>query len=153
MKKAIVVYASKYGNTKRVAEGIADGMRSVPGIEVILSEIESTDVKQLAAFDAVLVGSPNHMGKPFNSIKDFIKGLGEAEQEGKQVAVFDTYTGANLQKAAKKMEEQIRQEAQGLNLISPGLSIRVDSTKGPISDGDVPKAREFGSRIAALITG
>jgi flavodoxin len=151
MKKAMVVFESKYGNTKFVAEEIARGMKKVPGIEVILSEVERADVNQLAAFDAVLVGGPNHMGKPVSNIKKFIEGLGRAKLEGKLVAVFDTYMGASFEKATKKMEEQMVQEAPGMKLISPSLSIRVEGTKGPIADSDIPKAEEFGMRIATLV--
>jgi flavorubredoxin len=152
VKKAIIVYESKYGNTKLVAEGIAEGMRKASPMEVVVSEVKSTDVNQLSVFDAVLIGSPNHMGKPVSNIRRFINGLGVG-LEGKQVAVFDTYTGANFGKAVKKMEEQIVQEGPGLKLMSPGLSIMVDGTKGPIAASDITKVEEFGTRIAALMTG
>jgi len=31
------------------------------------------------------------------------------------------------------------------------LSMQVEGTKGPISEGELPKAREFGNRIAAQL--
>ena len=37
LAKVIVVYESVFGNTKRVAETIAEGMREVSGIEKQLS--------------------------------------------------------------------------------------------------------------------
>ena len=35
--KVIVVYESKYGNTKLVAETIAEGMREIEGVETVVS--------------------------------------------------------------------------------------------------------------------
>ena len=43
MAKAIVVYESKYGNTKLVAETIVEGMREVSGVETVLSELKEVD--------------------------------------------------------------------------------------------------------------
>jgi len=53
-----------------------------------------------------------------------------------------------FEKAITKMEKQIVDKPSGLVLISHGLSIRVDSMKGPISEGELPKCREFGVSIA-----
>ena len=69
MAKAIVVYESKYGNTKFVAETIIDGMREIPGIEIVLNELKEVDLNQLVDFDAILVGSPNHIGNATRGIR------------------------------------------------------------------------------------
>lgn len=67
-----------------------------------------------------------------------------------QAAVFETYLGGAFEKAVKKMERQIAEKAPGLKIVTPGLSIRVDGIKGPITDGELPKCQEFGIRIATL---
>ena len=89
--KVIVVYDSKYGNTKLVAETIAKGMREVEGIEAILSEVKAVDFSRIPVYDAILVGSPNHIGGPTRGIKKFIDKLGRLLLEGKLLAAFDTY--------------------------------------------------------------
>jgi hypothetical protein len=38
-----------------------------------------------------------------------------------------------------------------LKLATPGLSIRVEGMKGPITEGELPKGRDFGVKIATLI--
>jgi len=63
-------------------------------------------------------------------------------------AVFDTYLGKEFEKAVKKMESRIREKVLGLKMAAPGLSIRVEEMKGPISEGELPKCREFGNKIA-----
>jgi len=149
--KVIVVYDSKYGNTKLVAETIAAGMRQVEGMETVISGVKEVDLNRISDYDAILVGSPNHIGGSTRGIKKFIDKLGKLPLEGEMFAVFDTYLGKDFEKAAKKMESRIREKVPGSKLVAPGLSIRVDGMKGPISEGELPKCREFGTKIAAQI--
>ena len=107
MAKVIVIYESKYGNTKLAAETIIEGMKEVSGIETVLNELKEVDLNQLAEFDAILVGSPNHMGRATGSVRKFIDKLGGLNLKGKRVAVFDTYLGGDFEKAVRKMEKQI----------------------------------------------
>jgi len=151
--KVVVVYESKYGNTKLVAETIIEGMKEVSGIETVLSELKEVDLNQVREFDAILVGSPNHIGRATRSIKKFIDGLGNLNLEGKLAAVFDTYIGKDFEKAVKKMEKQISEKVPGLKLAAPGLSIRVKGMKGPIAEGELPKCKEFGTKIAIQTKG
>lgn len=130
MVKVIVVYESKYGNTKLVAEKIIEGIREVEEIETILSELKEVDFNKIVDYDAILVGSPNHIGGPTRSIRKFIDRLGKLPLKGKLFAVFDTYLGKDFEKAVKKMEKKINEKAPGLKMIAPGLSIKVQGMKG-----------------------
>ncbi|MFC2032377.1 flavodoxin family protein [Chloroflexota bacterium] len=151
MAKVLLVYESKYGNTKLVAETITEGIKEASDNQTAIYELEEIVVKQPPDFDVVLIGSPNHMGGPTGGIKKFINELGRLEVKGKYAAVFDTYMAKDYEKAAKKMEKQIVDKAPGLILAAPGLSIRVDGMKGPISAGELPKCKEFGVSIAARL--
>ena len=71
--------------------------------------------------------------------------------EGKLVVVFDTYLGGDFEKATNKMEKQIKDKVPGLKLAASGLSIKVDGTKGPIAEGELPKCKEFGVKIATQL--
>jgi len=148
LARAIVIYESKYGNTRLVAETIAEGMREVPGIETILNELKEVDLNQLTGFDVILAGSPNHMGGATRGIRKFIDKLGKLDLQGKMAAVFDTYIGKDYEKAVKKMEKQISEKIPGLKLATPGLSIRVEGMKGPVTAGELPRCKEFGAKIA-----
>ncbi len=153
MAKAIIIYESKYGNTKLVAETIAEGMKQVSGIEPAISELKQVDPKKLAEFDAILIGSPNHVGGATMGIRRFIDKVGKLKLEGKYVAFFDTYMGNQYEKVMKKMEQQLSKKAPGLKLISPGLSIMVQEMKGPISEDELPKCKDFGIKIANQLKG
>ena len=153
LAKVIVVYESVFGNTKMVAESIIEGMGEVSGIETTLSKPKGADLNQITKYDAILVGSPNHMGGATRGIRKFIDKLGEIYLEGKLAAVFDTYGGRDFEKAMKKMEKQIEGKVPGLELVAPGLSIKVKGLRGPIVEGELPKCREFGIKIASQLKG
>jgi len=129
-------------------------MNQVTGMEAALVEVHDVDLTQINEFNAVLVGSPNHLGRAMRGITKFINKLGEHKLKNKKATVFDTYIGnwvQDFEKVAKKMEKQISDKVSGMTLVSPGLSIKVDRTKGPITEGELPKCKEFGVRIATQV--
>lgn len=148
MAKVIVVYETRYGNTKLVAEKIIEGMKEVKGIETVPSEVKEVDLNQIANYDAVLIGSPNHIGGPTRGVKKFIDKLGKLNLGEKLFAVFDTYLGKDFEKAVKKMENRINEKAPGFKQIVPGLSIRVQGIKSPVLEEELPKCKDFGKKIA-----
>lgn len=151
LTKIIVVYESKFGNTRRVAETIVEGINEIVRAEAVLKEPDQIEPEEVLDYDLILIGSPNHYGGPTRGIREFIDGLGKIGLEGKLVAVFDTYLGTGFfEKAVKRMEKRIDEKATGLDLIVPGLSIRVEKSRGPIAEGELPKCRDFGKIIANL---
>jgi len=148
MVKALIVYESKYGNTKLVAETIAEGMNQVSGVKTTVVDLKEIDLSKIDDFDTILIGSPNHMGAATRGIRKFIDKLGELKLQKKRGAVFDTYLAKDFGKAVKKMENQIAEKVPGILLIAPGLSILVNGMKGPVSDGELPKCSEFGAKTA-----
>ncbi|MEM3153868.1 MAG: flavodoxin domain-containing protein, partial [Candidatus Bathyarchaeia archaeon] len=148
MVRVIVVFESRYGNTKRVAESIIEGINEAGGVKVSLKELKEVDLKEIPSCDAILIGSPNHMGGPTRGIKGFIDKLGELRLDGKKFAVFDTYMGRDFEKAVKKMEKRLSEKAPGLGRITAGLSVKVQGVKGPTAEGELPKCKEFGRNVA-----
>ena len=137
--------------TKVVAESIIEGIGEIPGAEAVLNKLKEVDINQLVDFDMILIGSPNHVGGATRCISKFIDELGKLELKGKQIAVFDTYLGGDYEKAVKKMEKQICQKVSQLELVTPGLSIRVEGMKGPVTEGELPKCKAFGKKITSRI--
>lgn len=152
MVKIFVVYDTKYGNTKLVAEKIVEGIREIEGIETSISDVEKVDLQMVAGYDAILIGGPAHFGGPTRTINRFIDKLGSLQLEAKWAAVFDTYLKDDFEMAVKKMETRINKKIPRVKLILPGLSIQVKGMKGPIAEGELPKCVEFGKIIAAQLT-
>ncbi len=148
--KVLIVYYTKYGNTKKVAEQIAEGITSIEGNEVVVNNVKDVNLKKEASYDLILIGSPNHFGRHVGSIKKFINKLPKSQLKAKTYAVFDTYITADFEKAVKKMEQQISETMPDLTKASPGLSIKVEGTgvsKGPIVNEELPKCKEFGIKL------
>jgi flavodoxin len=151
MVKALVVYESKYGNTKRVAEAIVEGMKEAGEVEASIKELKEVDLERVADYDVILIGSPNHFGGPTRGIKDFIDKLGKLRLKGKMFAVFDTYIGKDFEKAVKKMEKRVSEKASELKKIMSGLSIMVQGIKGPMVENELSKCNGFGKSIIAQL--
>jgi len=151
MPKVIVVYESKYGNTKRAAETIIEGMKEISGIEAVLSEPRAVDKSKLADFDAIVIGSPTHIGSATRGIRKFVGNLGKLKLDGKLVAIFALHMEPEIGRVVGKLEKQIGEKAPGLKIAVPGLSIRVEGMKGPIAEGELPKCKEFGVKIATQL--
>ena len=151
--KAFVVYDSKYGNTKQVAENILDGLKQTDDIEVAIGYAKEVSPQDLASYDVLIIGAPNHMGKPSRTITRFVNSLTDASLSAKWFAAFDTYFQRQryYQKAMKKLEKHIKEQLPNLTQIAPGLSIRVKGVNGPVVDSELSKAIEFGKTIAAQL--
>jgi flavodoxin len=149
--KVLIVYDTKYGNTEKVANLIAEGITSIDGNEVIVNNVKEIKLKEETSYDLILIGSPNHFGKHIGSVKKFINKLPKSQINVNAYAVFDTYITVDFEKAVKKMEEQISEVIPDLRQASPGLSIKVEGTgpsKGPIVNDELPKCKEFGIKLA-----
>ena len=68
MNKILIIYFSKTGNTKKMAEKVAEGIKET-GCEFILKSVEETKVDDLLEVDGIIVGSPTYFGLPAAEIK------------------------------------------------------------------------------------
>jgi menaquinone-dependent protoporphyrinogen IX oxidase len=145
----LVVYETKFGNTKEAAEKIAEGMKEVEQIKTEVINVNDVDYSKVRDFDAIIIGSPTWAGNCTDTIKNFINELAGLSLNEKSYAVFDTNNNIPLfSKAVKKMEKRIGKQIPNLKRILPGLPIRVKGKEGPIIEGELPKCQNFGKEIA-----
>ena len=57
----------------------------------------------------------------------------------------------DFEKKVKKMEKQISKKMPDLKKPTSGLSIKVEGMKGPITEEDLPKCKEFGEMVIKQI--
>src|SRR4030067_1725856 len=91
MKKILVLYYSRTGNTEKMANAVAEGAKSNSDIEVELTY--HVDAESLGSYDAIIVGSPTyHHAVPIdfkNLFEDAaVKGI---SLKGKVGAAFGSY--------------------------------------------------------------
>jgi len=74
MAKGIVVYYSRSGNTKEMAEAIAKAMNE-SGLDTACKPVEEVRADGLPDYDAVVIGSPCYYGQMAGPIKQLIDEL------------------------------------------------------------------------------
>ena len=62
MNRILVLYHSNSGNTKRMAEFVAEGAEEIPQTEVRLRSIDDATPEDVVWCDGIAVGSPTNMG-------------------------------------------------------------------------------------------
>jgi NAD(P)H dehydrogenase (quinone) len=89
--KILIVYHSKRGKTRRMAEEIARGARDA-GAEVRVKKVEETKNEDLLWADGIIIGSPTYFGTVCSEIKRFIDNSIEirGKLEGKIGAAFSS---------------------------------------------------------------
>ena len=71
-QQVLVVYHSETGNTEQMAQSVAEGARSVEGVEVVLLSVDDVTADQLIEADAIIVGSPVYNANVTPNISKFI---------------------------------------------------------------------------------
>ena len=92
MKKVLIAYESRTGNTEKMAEYIAEGIR-MGGNEV---EIKKTNTlkktEDLKGYDAYVLGCPTYHRDMTNGMKTFLFLLQDTSFSGKVGGAFGSYT-------------------------------------------------------------
>ena len=90
--KVVILYYSKGGNTRKLAEAVAEGVGQVDGVEAVLRHTRDVAQADFAAADGLIVGSPVYFGTMAAQLKqvldDFI-GV-RKKMENKVGAAFAT---------------------------------------------------------------
>jgi menaquinone-dependent protoporphyrinogen IX oxidase len=147
MPKSIIVYESKWGNTRLVAENIGDGIKLGSPIEVNIKDVKNVDPTELTAYDAIVIGSPDHCGGTTRNIGNLVNNPGHLKLEGKTLAFFDTCMGSDFQKTANKLARMAIQKAPGIKLFNPVLSILVEGMKSPVSVEELAKSGKISAAL------
>ena len=72
MLKVLVIYYSRSGNTKNMAELIAEGVKAEKDVEVEVKAVQETRVEELIEADGIVIGSPTYYGTMASEVKKFI---------------------------------------------------------------------------------
>jgi NAD(P)H dehydrogenase (quinone) len=70
MAKMLVIYYSRTGHTKKMAECIYDELKGL-NAEVDMVNVTDVDINDITSYDAFIIGSPNYFGTMAGEIKDF----------------------------------------------------------------------------------
>ncbi len=152
MAKAIVLYYSRSGNTKEMAETIAKAMNAA-GLSTECKPVDKVHPDDLPGYDAIVIGSPCYYGQMAGPVKQLIDDLvgRHGQLNGKVGGAFTS--SANLGGGSETTVIGILQA-----MLIAGMVIQGDpqgAHYGPLSVGKPDeRARQQcerrGQRIAAL---
>jgi flavodoxin I len=120
--KIAIIYASRRGKTKLMAEAIAEGATSIPGIKILIKEISYAVPEDVKDADAILIGGSPQNQSPPRSLSSFIEDLGKLDLKDKVGIAFGS-CGPGDERGPLKM----KMESFGLNIIEPGEDIGMTS--------------------------
>ena len=168
--RAVVVYESAFGNTREVAEAVADGLSEAAEVEV--RPVAETSVEALAGAGLLVVGGPTHIHgqashrsmvaasedarkNPDHRFEGDLEGPvlrawldGLAKVDGAQAAAFDTRIGKPrlvTGSAAKGIARRL--DRHGFDVVAEPESFIVDDMAGPLHEGELERAREWGRAL------
>jgi flavodoxin len=146
MKRVLIAYWSRTGRTERMAEYIAEGIRS-SGNEVEVRRItEIKSEKELKGYDGYLFGCPTYFRDMIDKMKTFLFLAEKADLGGKPGGAFGSYTHfGNAPKILSDTMEHVFQMNMGT--LGP-LNVKeqiLDAGKGEES------CREYGRSMGETI--
>jgi len=142
MAKALVVYASRTGNTKKIAELIAEGMR-IAGMEVEV--VDAATVKnqaQLEGFDAYVFGSATYHGEMMPVMKQFLFVAEKAKLAGKCGGAFGAFGWSG--EAPQRIQDTMKHV---LKMNTTGDCLRLKSAQ---LEGGIPMAQDYGKQVVNI---
>jgi hypothetical protein len=158
-----------------VAEAIAEGLASLGSVEV--QSVYDTDDSGADSADLLVVGGPTHMHGMTSSFsrkaavqageedgaeiepgardgRGLRRWLGERSGKRRKAAAFDTridrsptLTGAASRSIARRLH------GAGFELVADRESFFVEDSEGPLAEGELERARDWGERLARVMVG
>jgi hypothetical protein len=170
---ALVIYESMFGNTRAIAEAVANGLSARMPVEI--KEVGAAPMVIDEDVSLLVVGAPTHahgMSKPETrrsaadkaepdraivsgsiGLREWLSALGAAPSHV-AVATFDTRIkgpGLLWGSAAKSAETQLKKA--GANIVSPAQSFFVGGPLGSaydaVAEGELDRARSWGEHLAS----
>jgi hypothetical protein len=164
---ALIVYESMFGNTRALANAVAEGVAARACTTVVAVAEAPTVIEP--DVDLLIVGGPVHalsLSRPATRAEAVAQGaapvtpvhrgirewLADVRFAGDiAVAAFDTRAGHIPGPAARAALRQLRR--RGGRPIGPAASFAVSAAPGPLVDGELERARDWGASLAATVTG
>ena len=143
--KALVLYGTKHGNTGKVAQAIAAGLKE-GGLETVeCRTLATSEEEDFRGKDLWVLGIPTHYGSVPFRFSVLLKSALKEDHEGVRAAVFDTRMKDFPIGAEAKLRKIL--EKKGKTVIADA-SFVVVGMRGPLLEGEEERARLFGKEIA-----
>lgn len=172
--RVAVVYESLWGNTRAIAEEIAQGFFEAQGdMTVEVRHVGEEPAAALSDVDLLVVGAPTHMwglssvrsrkmglsgeakkpqpaevvpGAAGTGVREWLKGLQKVT--AREAATFDTRLNSRLSGGASRTIAR-RLRRRGYALVDEPTGFYVSDTTGPLKQGQRERARDWAKQLLA----
>lgn len=164
----VIVFESLFGNTRDVAEAVAEGARG-GGEVVLLLPVAEAEASLFADADLLVVGGPTHV-HGMVSERSRVGAVGVAGRQrlpepdldgpalrdwfdaipkglGRRAAAFDTRIGKSKALTGSAASRIVRLLGRAGYTVVGEESFIVEGTAGPLREGELDRAREWGRDI------
>jgi len=145
IKNVLILYASIYGSTKKMAEAIAKGA-SAEGVNVKMLDVNDTDPQfirdAIEKADGILVGSPTIVGDAPRTVWDALTLLSTVKSRIKLGSAFGSYGWSG--EATKMVEDRL--SGLHIKLHKPSLRIKLIP-----EDKTLKECQEFGKEFVIAL--
>ena len=145
MAKALIIFATRSGETEKIAGLIAEGIR-FSGIEAAVMDVK--DIKKesdLEGYDALILGAATYHGDMLQSMKTLLFLAEKASLEGVVGGAFGAFGWSG--EAPDRIFDTMKHIFK-MNMVGAPLRL-----KSSLLGGGIRMAQDYGRDIAKLISG
>ena len=140
MPKALVVYATRGGETKKIGELIAEGLR-ISGVEAaVIRDIDIKKESELEGYEALIFGSATYHGDMMQGMKTLLFLAEKAGLDGKVGGSFGAFGWSG--EAPDRIFETMKNIFK-MDMVGDPLRLKSSSF-----EGGVKMAQDYGKEIA-----
>jgi len=154
--KTLFLFDSYFGNTEQVTRAIANAFNPET---TIVKWIRDASTEELSGTELLIIGSPTRGFRATEAVNLFFKEKLPTDLHGMNVAAFDTRIDLDTIKskvfrvvvnkggyAANTMAKQLKRRKA--RLVIPAEGFLVTGEQGPLKEGELERAFEWGKEIA-----
>jgi len=143
MAKALILWSSRTGNTTKIANLIAEGLRDA-GCETVVRDVKYVENEsELAGYDALVLGSSNYHGEMNPPMKAFLFMIGKRDLRDVAGGAFGAFEFSR--EASDRIFDTMKHVLK-MKMVPGPLPLKSADQRG-----GVETARDYGREIAALI--
>lgn len=143
MEKGIILYTTKTGNTKKIADYIAEGIRFTGSQAEVKNISEITDIAVLKEYSLIVLGSPTYGGKMMDEMEEWLGKLAAVDLKGKCGGAFGSFGWSG-----EAPEDIYNMMKDGMQIKMAGDCLRL---KAADIDGGMKMAQGYGKEIGAML--
>ncbi len=140
MSKVLIVYTTRSGETEKMANIIAEGVRFTGNEAEVKSVKDVTSENDTDGYDALILGSPTYHGEMIQPMKTLLFLLEKSALEGKPGGAFGSFGWSG--EAPDRIFDTMK-HIYKMDMVSGPLRL-----KSTYIGGGIPMAQDYGKEIA-----